>query len=734
MLAGGAVVGGTYYYDNVPPPQELDLPEASTILYADGKTQLAKIGEENGGNREYVKINTIPRWVQDAVISAEDRNFYEHGGIDVKGIMRAAWNNLSGGDTQGASTITQQYARDAADLSGMTYARKVREAVIASKLNSSYEKSQILEFYLNTIYLGRGAYGIQAASRAYFGKTVDKLTPAEAAVLAAVIKQPESSTTHKGYDPSVNLEAAKDRWSYVLSGMVDLGTITAEERAALEYPKVIEPGSNACATAATCGINTPVGNVVNYVSAELKEMGITDLRKGGYRIKTTIDQKMQKAAENAARPVKGSPMYGQSKNLMAALVAIDPKNGRVMAYYGGDSGTGYDFAGTNTNKETGAVQGGHRPGSTFKIYTLAAALKDDVSIKSHWNALITKDPDSGRSLTNAGRDNTSSVSCGKWCTLEKSTVESYNIPFYFIAKEIGRDKVVDAAKQAGVSTMWVDTEDGKLETVDLTSTASAKAGNKYGYEIGFGQTYVTVLEHANGLATFAGGGVYHKAHFIVEVQQKGDDGKYHTIESAKEKGEQRFNEDQVNDLNYVLQQIPSAHNDQLKNGRPATGKTGTWQLGNTKENGDAWMIGATPQLASAVWIGSKEKQEPLRYKNGTKIAGANLPADVWKAFMNEALSGKPVEEFPAPSYTGNENRGNGEKQVEEQEKDPLCYWGQQFCNGNNNGNNNGNGNNNDGDDNDGDDDNDGNNGGNNGGRNGWPTTGPGNSPSPDAGG
>lgn len=699
ILAGGLVVGGTYYYSNVPAPQELELPEASTILYSNG-TQLAKLGEENGGNREYVKIDAIPKWVQDAVISAEDRNFYEHGGVDVKGIMRAAWNNISGGDTQGASTITQQYARKAADLSSMSYARKIREAVIASKLNSEYTKPQILEFYLNIIYLGRGAYGIQAASRAYFGKTVDKLTPAEAAVLAALIKQPEQSATHKGYDPAVNPEAAKDRWTYVIDGMVKMGTISEADKAKLQYPKVLAPSTNSCVSEATCGVDTPVGNVVNYVNAELKAKGITDLRKGGYRITTSIDAKMQKAAENAARHVKGSPMYGQKNNLMAALVGIDPKTGRVLAYYGGERGTDWDYAGTNTNKTTGALEGGHTPGSTFKIYTLAAALKDNISMDSHWDPLITEDPDTHRKLTNAGRDDSGSIPCGNYCTLEKSTIESYNVPFYFIAKQIGQAKIVDAARLAGIRTMWADTYDskgnstGKMQVLDLTKMSAAQAGPKYGSEIGFGQTQVTVLDHANGLATFAADGVYHKAHFVVKVEQKGSDGKYKVIDSVNEKGEQRFSPDQVSDLDAALQQIPAAHNDELKGDRPALGKTGTWQLGDTKENGDAWMIGATPQLATAVWIGTTGKREALRDKNNVKIQGATLPAEVWKKFMNDALSGKKVEKFQPAAHTGDANAGNGKKPPE-QPTNPACQLSPNpdLCElfGNNGGGNNGGG-------------------------------------------
>jgi membrane peptidoglycan carboxypeptidase len=671
MLAGGIVVGGTYYYDSVPAPQQLKLPEASTILYADGRTQLAKLGEEKGGNREYVPIAGIPDHVQKAVISAEDRNFFNHQGIDTRGILRAAWNNLSGGDTQGASTITQQYARQAANLTGITYARKLREAVIASKLNQEYPKEKILEFYLNTIYLGRGAYGIQAAARAYFNRTVDKLTPAEAAVLAAVIKQPEPSATHKGYDPTVNPAAAQERWTYVIDGMVKMGAIPAADQAKIQYPTTVLKQPSACVATATCGIDTPAGNVVNYVAAELAQLGISDLKAGGYRVTTTIDPKMQKAAQDAARPVKGSPMAGQPAKLMAALAAIDPETGRVKAYYGGDKGTGFDYAGLNTDEKNGALVGGHSPGSTFKIYTLAAALREDISTRSRWDATKTKDPDVSKDFEISNADRT--PSCGNRCTLEEATIKSYNVPFYWITKEISPGKVVDAAKAAGIENMWTN----ENKAVNLTKVKGDEvAPSQFGLQVGFGQYGVTVLDHANGMATFAARGIYRKAHFVEKVEQRGTDGKYRVIAGAKETGERRFEEAQVDDLNAVLQKIPDANNDDLSGDRPATGKTGTWEWKQgSKENGDAWMVGATPQLATAVWIGSKgPARDPIRDKNNAKIGGSDLPAAVWKAFMDAALKGTDVKRFPPAANTGEDDRGNGRRPQEQPcfLPEPLC--------------------------------------------------------------
>jgi membrane peptidoglycan carboxypeptidase len=715
MLAGAGVVGGTYYFQSVPPPSALDLPETTTVYFADGKTQLAKLAQEN---RIMVPVGQILPYVKQAVISAEDRKFYDHGGIDYTGIARAAWNNFTGGEKQGASTITQQYARHAADLQGVTYARKVREAVMASKLNSEYSKDEILGFYLNTISFGRGAYGIEAAAKAYFGPTKSvaaepgtpqAVTVEEAAVLAAVIKQPEPvEGGHPGYDPTRSEEAAvkaKERWDYVLNGMVEKGELDAGARAPMEYPKVIEEDLT-CIQG--CGVKTPVGNVVNYVKDELQQMAggticnspeacSTALRTGGYRITTTIDPRIQTAAQRAAnqdhkdkKDGYTSPLYGHPKELIGALVAVNPKDGRVLAYYGGNSGTDTDYAGVNSDGS-----GPHSPGSTFKIYTEAAALREGISTQSHWDATIPKDPDTGQAISNAGR----TANCGddgnggKWCTLEEATIKSYNVPFYFLTKAITPEKVVQAAKDAGVAVM--KTNEG--ENVDLTAVeAGDVAPSKFFNQVGYGQYGITVLDHANGIATFANRGVYHKAHFIAKVEQKDPEtGKWEPVDSEKVKGEKRFEEPIIDDLNAVLQKIPGANNARLAGGREALGKTGTWELNsNTKANGDAWMIGATPQIAAAAWVGAEKPDKTgkaarvaIKDKWGANISGGGLPARIWKQFMDEAHKGMDEEGFRDRKGTGDPDHpaANGvSPSPSEPSKDncPIPL----FCRGNGNGN------------------------------------------------
>ncbi|GAB3502817.1 hypothetical protein GCM10027575_06110 [Phytohabitans suffuscus] len=656
MMAGAGVVGLTWFYDDVPAYDTSEL-QATTIVYADGKTELAKLGEVN---RTLVPAEKISPVVKNAVMAAEDKNFLDHEGIDLKGIARAAWNNFSGGDTQGASTITQQYARHAADLSGINYNRKIREAVLARKLEQDLTKDEILGYYLNAIYYGRGANGVEAAAQMYFRKSVlvqpgqkGALTKEEAAVLAAVIKQPEPdpSTGHKGYDPQVNPTAAKDRWNYTLGNMVEKGWMTAEERAKSVYPDKTLQKYDPKKCNIGCGIDKPTGNVVNYVRDELNAMGIPpeEWKRGGYRITTTINPQAQKSAEEATRwASKTSPMNKLPKHYKAALVAIDPSNGRVLAYYGGENGTGYDYAGLND----GGNSGGHAPGSTFKIYTLAAALRENIPMDSRWDAL--KDDDNGRKISNAGRD-AGDIRCGKGCTLEQSTISSYNVPFYWIADGIGPDKVVAAARDAGVRTMF-DTNKGKphnLMQTDPKKLAPAEFDN----EVAFGQYPITVLDHANGVATLANRGVYNKAHFIMSVEKRDANGKFVKIAGKGEKldPQVKFEANQIDDINAVLQKIPDNISKDLKEGRPATGKTGTWELNQERsDNGDAWMVGATPQVAAAVWVGTEGKRRAIQEAGGKKMSGSGTPASIWEMFMDLVHSrlNLKIERFEDRKNTG----------------------------------------------------------------------------------
>ncbi|HEX6498506.1 MAG TPA: transglycosylase domain-containing protein [Micromonosporaceae bacterium] len=664
MLTGFAVVGGTYYMDSVTLPEQEQLSQSTMVYFSDGKTPMAKLGKEN---RTLVTGKQIPDFVKQAVISAEDRTFEQNNGIDVKGILRAAWNNFTGGDRQGASTITQQYARHVADLSGITYSRKLREAVIAMKLNQKYTKDKIMEMYLNTVYFGRNATGIEAASQAYFNKSVDKLNVAEAMVLAAVIKQPEKdpATGNPGYDPANSLENAKARWNYVKQGMVDLGFMSQADADKLQYPTTwVKPDPNKPIPGAQWGIENgqPNGNIVNQVRQELAKVGIKDLRNpGGLKIITTIDPIMQKAAINAAnRDLKTSPVYGQPKNLQAALVAVQAKTGRVLAYYGGNNPTGTDYAGINYD-DNGRPWGGHEPGSSFKAYVLAEALQEGYSIQSMWNGSTPRTFKTRQSpVLNCCGENYPRVS------LQDATVESLNTVYYALTEKLGYQKVLELAAKAGVRTMWDKPAAGEAgsHAWDLT-----KGVDHFDNSAGIGQFPITVLDNAAGFATFAGGGIAAPTHFVEKVY----DASGKLIYGEQVKQTRVLSPETVADLDYVLKKVvdhggthdDGRHHSNQPDGRVAAGKTGTWDYnGDVDANLHAWMVGYTPnQLSAAVWVGNAGKNAPIQWKvrgEGLQmIYGAGLPAEIWKQFLEQALDGThaPKTTFPQPVFKGDPDKG-----------------------------------------------------------------------------
>ncbi|WP_051366579.1 transglycosylase domain-containing protein [Hamadaea tsunoensis] len=685
MLFGTTAIAFTWFVDSVDEirPENLQAAQPTKIMADDGKTQIAQIGTEN---REDIPMSILPDPVKNALIAGEDKDFYNHHGVSFSGIIRAAWNNVTGGDTQGASTVTQQYVKIATKDMEMSVGRKLREAVLARKLEDKYNKQQILGFYLNNVYFGRGAIGVQVAARTYFNKNAKDLTVAEAAVLGAVVRQPEPTTSFKGYDPAVNPDAAKGRWGYVLDNMVDAKWLSDGDRGKQQYP-AIQPVRKDAGNAqwgikgvGPSGLTS--GNVVNQVVDELegKPYNIGDLKTGGYRITTTIDAKTQLAAEQAARRgATGSLLNGTKTNVMAAIVAIDPKTGRVLAYYGGDDGTGHDYAGLNM--ENGQLTGGHPAGSSFKIYTLAAALKEGYSLQSHFDP--AEFTDGQFRIQNAGRDVDSS--CGNYCTLEWATVHSYNVPFYKLGKLIGVDKITSMAAAAGIRTMW-NTGDGK--PYDIASPDFHETENSpFYYHAAFGQYPITVLDHASGVATFADRGIYNKPHFVFKVEQHipGTD-KYQAVGGEKLGGKQQIDRDIADDVNAVLQEIPKSNGHTLGSSRPVTGKTGTWQCQNTSHNCHAWFVGATKQIAAAVWVGNVGKEQPVYEKSGKDISGAGLPGNIWEKFMNAASKGMDEISFPPKANVGDPSKSEPGLQGPKQN----C-WFIIFCPGNGDGNGNGGG-------------------------------------------
>lgn len=591
-----------YSVTKVPEPEELVNNQISQIFANDGTTELARIVPPEG-NRQNVDIEEIPEHVRNAVIAAEDRDFYDNPGFSITGFGRAALGQLTGEDAGGGSTITQQYVKNAVVGDERSLVRKGKELVISSKMSREWSKDEILQAYLNTIYFGRNAYGISAASRAYFNKPLQELTPAEGAVLAASIQRPSQ------LDPWTNRPEAEQRWNYVSDGLVDMGTISQQERDEMVYPEVIDPAQVDSGSVAE-GTN---GLIKSQVLAELNANGITEeaVNTGGLKITTTIDANHQRAmVENVH-----NAMDPQADTVRSAGVAIDPKTGGVRAYYGGDDPTGLDWA-----------NAGLQTGSTFKIFTMAAAVEQGIPTSTSY--------DSSPVTTGATEvNNVEGESCGT-CSMAEALKRSLNTSFIRVARDLngGPQDVADMAHRLGVAE----------ELPGIGETLRENGGTPY-EGITLGQYQSRPIDMASALATLTNQGRYIPAHFVWKVETS--EGEM-LMDNTGMESTQVVQPEVADEVIAAMGPIAAYSNGHsLAGGRPSAAKTGTAQLGDTGQNKDAWMIGSTPQLASAVWIGDTDGQPLMDGRYGGSMYGSQSPSDIWQGFMNEALVNDEVEQF-----------------------------------------------------------------------------------------
>jgi membrane peptidoglycan carboxypeptidase len=687
MLTGIGVVGGTYYFGNVPLPKDVKLPESTTIYFADGKHQMARFGDQN---RTIVDLKNVSPWVPKAVVAAEDNTFYTNSGVSIRGVFRAIWNNLRGGRTQGGSTIAQQYARQALDSTqpDRTVSLKVKEAVVAVKLEQKYSKNDIMQMYLNIVYFGRGAYGIQAAAQAYFGTDASKLTAEQAMVLAGVIRAPSG-----GYDPANHPENAKPRFdNYVKPNMVKLGYLTQQQADGMQFPTTCgaKPVPNCvlkqnAALSSQFGKDVPTGLVVHHALDELTHLKnadgtpkftADDLKTGGYKIITTVDYGMEKAALAAASKSNKDNLIAQQKksNLQAALVSVEPKSGRVKAYYGGDAGDGTDYAGCYNDPVLDASNcgGRHPPGSTAKAAVLATALTQGISIDSYWNGVSPREfPKEGRTgrhaVTNSGGEQcaTKLPDGTEPCQLWKALADSVNTVFYAVSEKVTPQKVLNMWHALGVNTMWTPTGKGTEQAIDFTGISNPGdrfVPRKFSNELAIGQFPITVVDNATVYASLAGG-VAVQSHFVQQVQKAGTV-VYNDAHKQVPLSQVGLSKEMLQDETWALSQVHNgtAAGINLENGRDSAVKTGTWQQNDTpagrNQNGDAWFCGYTPnQLATCSYVGNVKDRQALKMKSGKPIFGATLPGPIWKQFMNDVLSGKPEMSIPGKAGTGDPSAG-----------------------------------------------------------------------------
>ena len=596
VVAGIAVFAFLLARTSVPTPNEVATSEATIVYWADGRTELGRLGDST---RRSVDLDDVPLPVQQAVLSAEDRGFYEHGGVSPLGIGRAVWNNVTGGSTQGGSTITQQYAKNAFLTQERSWDRKVKEALLAIKLETVVSKDEILENYLNTIYFGRGAYGIEAAAIAYFGVPASELTVEQGAVLAAIIKSPS------GLAPEERLDDLEARWGYVLDGMVEQGWLTPKERRQAEFPKIKKQK-------AKDRLGGQTGFLLTMVEQQLVELGFdeTEIQGGGLRITSTFDRKAQRAATAAVRKV--GPQSG-TDGLRIGLASVRPGTGEVVAIYGGA-----DFIDDQINNATRRFA---QAGSTFKPFALAAATEQEVPLTSVWNGDSPATVD-GYTFSNYGDRSYGPV------TLLQATESSINSAYVELESDIGVDSVADAAVRAGVPA---DTPGMELDDLNLTFV--------------LGTASPSGLDMANAYATFAARGALAETSVVKRVIGPNDG----LLFDLQPRTQGSFDSSVADTVTFALNRVVTdgTGTTALALGRPAAGKTGT-----TDDNKSAWFVGYTPQLATAVLMAKEDDAGLPVSLSGTggltTVTGGSFPAAIWTAFMTAALEGQPVEQFPPP--------------------------------------------------------------------------------------
>jgi membrane peptidoglycan carboxypeptidase len=605
-----------YSVARVPSPAELQTNQSGIVQYADGST-MATI--DGGENRIIVALSAVPEHVRNAVLAAEDRGFYSEPGISIKGTMRAAINDLKGGATQGGSTITQQYVKNAYLNSDQTLSRKLRELAISLKLSRQYSKDQILESYLNTIYFGRGAYGIEAAARAYFGVSVDKVNVAQGALLAAVIKSPEY------YDPVVTPSAAKARWQYVVDGMVSTGKLGQEQAAALKFPATIKTRNSSSV------LDGPLGLVWRQVKSELRADGVdpATINTRGLRIQTTINRSAQAAAQAAIKKTY-SNLTRKQKNLRPALVAVDPNSGAVIAYYGGANGAGLDYA-----------QSWRPPGSSFKPFVTATALAQNLKgVKPAYTIQSMFDGSSPQTIDNLPFSNDPTDPDYGTYTLRRATTLSLNTVFGKLTSLVGPANVIKTAQAMGIPATESDSGPNP------GAPTLMRNGNPDDY-VGIGNYPVRILDQAVGYATLANGGLARSSYFV----QKVTDAKGNVVYQHKDKAKRVLDKRVANDTTLTMKDVARSSDIPLADDRPVAAKTGTVGIQDTGDSSDGWTVGFTPQVSAASWVGS-DKVQPIYDANGQSEYGRDLAGNAWRRFMDGYLSGKPVVPMPTTQQVG----------------------------------------------------------------------------------
>ncbi|MDR7383171.1 transglycosylase domain-containing protein [Promicromonospora iranensis] len=662
LLTGTSLVAGVLIaaWVNVGVPGELNTvrDEATTVYYSDGKP----IGKFAAQDRTIVPLDELPPQVTNAIISSEDQSFRSHMGINPLGIVRATLNNVTGGDRQGASTLTQQYVENYyVGVEYATYATKLREAIIALKVTQQQSKDQVLEGYVNTIYLGRGAYGVEAASQAYFGHPAKEMTISESAFLAGIIPNPTYWDPRQGEDAEAQ---AKARWERTLNLMVEQGYITEQDRAAAEYPELVEykQGSGDNKTA----------YLMEQVAKELAKprpegAGISEdrLATSGFEIHTSIDRKMQAAAYETMKLPEDA-----NDDVRASLTSIDPQTGEIKAMYGGPN-----YSTNPTNAATFRAQGA----STFKPFTLIGALEQDIPLTKRYTAVDgtviegwKQDPD-GPDVPLYNFENQS------WSSLDlaAATADSVNVVYGQLNKEIGPETTAQVGYDLGIPKA-----DDDPDTNDCCSIGGNLANV-------LGTAYVTNVDLAHAYSTIAAQGYRTTPHLVTKVMN-GED----LIHEGSTTRQQMFDEEVMAAATYAMTKVVedgsgAPAQDLLGpdgTQRPVAGKTGS-----SNDNMSAWFAGFVPQLTTVVGLYEYDikanRYEQIKPFGGyEQITGGSWPVMAWTDYMAKATEGMEIEEFPQytppappePTQSPSPSISPSEETEEEKVMVPTGLVGQQY--------------------------------------------------------
>ncbi len=561
-------------------------PETSIVYAADGTVLAEWHGEED---RTVVGYHDMPTHLRQAVVAIEDRRFWEHHGVDTQGIMRALRANVEAGEVrQGGSTITQQLVKILFTGGERSFTRKVREALLAYELETKADKEKVLETYLNTVYFGNGAYGVESAANRYFGKNVSSLTLAESALLAGVIRSPSR------YDPTNSLEAARKRRNLVLREMRAQGLITEVERHEAERTEV------ELAVLKDAPLVAPY--FVEYVKQDLvKRLGSKRVFGGGLRVYTTLDPQIQRMAEKSVR------MLDAPKDPEVALVALRHSDGAVLAMVGGR-----DYS---TNQFNLAAQGRRQPGSAFKTFVLVTALENGVKPETVFNAkpYSVQVKDGVWHVQNYENERTQGS-----LTLQAATRWSVNVVYARLIMRVGPEKVVETARRMGITTEV------------NPDPAIALGGLREG---------VSPLEMASAYGTIASGGMHVAPSGIQEVTDDAGE----VIYQPNRQASRVLSKEVATKTSLILHDV-------IESGTGRAAKVSTWaagKTGTTQSYRDAWFVGWAGDLSTAVWVGYPKAQIAMTNVRGIKVTGGSYPARIWASFMQSATGARSKPLTPA---------------------------------------------------------------------------------------